>query len=847
MKKQENRYKPFLYIVLLILAVYFLYTLLVPGGSAGTTFSESQVILMVQEGKISKIRGSNATGKFLFVDSEIPENSFPSKADGNFEYTSVTWDRIIIAAEAYNNSIVKPEAANLGTKLDSQAFETLVADAPETIAGIYIYNSLVAIRYTASAIVIEDFPEQADAYYEVEAGGLTLAQVKNLLGEEEISFTQPVFIDFRSIPVRESFFSALLPYLSLIFLAVFAFLILRAFSKSGGGAMSFGRSRARASENVKVRFEDVAGADEEKEELREIVDFLKNPKKFTDLGARIPKGVLLVGEPGTGKTLLAKAVAGESDVPFLSISGSDFVEMFVGVGASRVRDLFEEAKKKKPCIVFIDEIDAVGRQRGTGMGGGNDEREQTLNQLLVEMDGFEKNEGIIIIAATNRSDVLDPALTRPGRFDRRIFVHVPDVKGREEIIKIHAKNKPIDKDVDFKTLARITSTFTGADLENMLNEAAILAARAKRPKIIMEDLTEGINKVIIGPQKKSRLVTARDKKITAYHESGHAILARLLEHCDPVQEVSIIPRGYAAGYTMSRPDEDDNHLFYNKLVDDIAMTMGGRIAEEMVFGDVSTGASVDIQQATQKARKMITEWGMSKKLGFMAFESGGEFFLGRDYQSRAAYSERFAGEIDGEIQGILNENYNRAKELLSKNRHLMDTMTNLLLEKETIYKDEVDMVMNGKTVAEIVAEIDRREGERKKRAEFDRLEMEVSAKITEYENKIKTAVMLVKTGVISPAELEKLQAVLDKYKAELQEVIARNEAKLLQENHAELQEEKEQEVNEKKPLSDANTAAKALAKTTKDTKKPTAKAVLTEKKPAKKTGADKKKGENDEN
>ncbi|MBO5927723.1 MAG: ATP-dependent zinc metalloprotease FtsH, partial [Clostridia bacterium] len=443
-------------------------------------------------------------------------------------------------------------------------------------------------------------------------------------------------------PNSGSIWSSLLPILGMIAVAVVFFLLISQTNGGTKGAMNFAKTNARVNHNLKVRFTDVAGAEEEKAELAEVVDFLKNPKKFSELGARIPKGVLLVGPPGTGKTLFAKAVAGEAGVPFFSISGSDFVEMFVGVGASRVRDLFDLAKKSMPCIVFIDEIDAVGRQRGTGMGGGHDEREQTLNQLLVQMDGFETNEGIIVMAATNRADILDPALLRPGRFDRQIYVNTPDVKGREAILKVHARNKPLAKDVNFKTVARMTSGFSGADLENLLNEAAILAARANRRYITNKDLYEGINKVLLGPQKKSRLVTETDKRITAYHESGHAVLARLLPNCDPVHEVSIIPRGQAAGYTMTRPENDDNHLTKAKLLDDIVMTLGGRVAEELIIKDISAGASGDIQMVSKRERLMVTEWCMSDKVGPISYGSDKEIFIGRDMASHVTYSEQTA-------------------------------------------------------------------------------------------------------------------------------------------------------------------------------------------------------------
>ena len=547
------------------------------------------------------------------------------------------------------------------------------------------------------------------------------------------------------------------PILYIAFGLFLVWMIFRLLGSSGKGAMAFGKSRAKAYTTSKVKFDDIAGTDEEKEELKEIVEFLKAPKKFTDLGARIPKGVLLVGNPGTGKTLLARAVAGEANVPFISISGSDFVEMFVGVGASRVRDLFEQAKKNKPCIVFIDEIDAVGRQRGAGLGGGNDEREQTLNQLLVEMDGFESNEGIIVLAATNRADVLDPALLRPGRFDRQIYVNIPDVKGREGILRIHARNKPIDENVDFKTLARITVGFTGADIENMLNEAAILAARAGRPKIIMSDITEGINKVTMGPQKKSRLVTERDRKITAYHESGHALLARILENTDEVQEVSIIPRGMAGGYTMQRPQNDNAYRTYNYLMDEIAVCMGGRIAEEIVFKDISTGASNDISQATKIAHNMVYNWGMSKNLGFLSLDSSEQVFIGRDYQTKNDFSEKLAAEADDEVRAILDSNYKRAKKILSENTKLLDEMVELLLDKETINKEEVDMLLEGKSAKEISAFMDERDRIQREKEERIRRERAEQQRREALERKIVEGEKLLQSGVITQAEFDSIK------------------------------------------------------------------------------------------
>ena len=488
----------------------------------------------------------------------------------------------------------------------------------------------------------------------------------------------------------------------LVVVGIAMYLIMRSMSGGSGKIMNFGKSKAPVANNVKVRFSDVAGAEEEKEELKEVVEFLKTPKKFSNLGAKIPKGVLLVGPPGTGKTLFAKAVAGEAGVPFFSVSGSDFVEMYVGVGASRVRDLFDTAKRNQPCIIFIDEIDAVGRQRGAGLGGGHDEREQTLNQILVQMDGFETNEGVIVMAATNRADILDNALLRPGRFDRQIYVNLPDVKGREAILKVHARNKPLAPDVNFKIIARMTSGFSGADIANLLNEAAILAARAGKSTIGNLELYEGINKVIMGPQKKSRVVTEADKKSTAYHEAGHAILAKLCVHNDNVHEVSIIPRGMAAGYTLSRPDTDDRSDTINKLNDEICMALGGRVAEELVIHDFSAGASGDIRQITNMARKMVTEWGMSEKVGPICYGSDGPVFLGRDFEERNSYSEATAATIDSEVRAIIERQYARAKKLLAENRSILDNMARVLVERETIYTAEVDMLMQGASYTEVL-------------------------------------------------------------------------------------------------------------------------------------------------
>ena len=599
--------------------------------------------------------------------------------------------------------IQRIEAGNISALyIESYRAYALKGDATQKEIEAFYNNPTKKATYVAAIDYRTDFrqyleelrAEQEEA--EAEGGGT-------------VTVPQYVFNDPNS---GVNLSSLIFPILALVLCAIVVFIIFRQNASSNRQALNFGKTKARLNMNVSVRFTDVAGAEEEKEELKEIVEFLKDPKKFLALGARIPKGVLLVGPPGTGKTLFAKAVAGESNVPFFSISGSDFVEMFVGTGAARVRDLFDQAKKNMPCIIFIDEIDAVGRQRGSGLGGGHDEREQTLNQLLVQMDGFEKNEGIIIMAATNRADILDPALLRPGRFDRQIYVNVPDVKGREEILKVHSRNKPLADDVSFKILARMTSGFSGADLENLLNEAAILAARANRKVIIMEDILEGINKVIAGPQKKSRVVTDSDKRITAYHESGHAIIGKLLENCDDVQEVSIIPRGMAAGYTLTRPENDDSHVTRNKLIDMITMMLGGRAAEEIVIKDISTGASNDIERASNIAKKMVTQWGMSKAIGNMYLGGDKEVFLGRDYGTTHSYSEDLGGVIDSEIKKILDDCYKRALEILQNNRKVMDNMVKVLFEKDTIYTEEVNMLFDGKSAEDVIAYIDEKQAKK---------------------------------------------------------------------------------------------------------------------------------------
>ncbi len=516
---------------------------------------------------------------------------------------------------------------------------------------------------------------------------------RDLVPELRKHNVQITFENQSSTPIA----AIVLNFVPFILMGLLLLLILRQAQSGGSQALSFGRSRAKLlSENrPKVTFNDVAGIEEAKQELGEVVEFLKFPKKFQALGARIPKGVLLLGPPGSGKTLLARAIAGEAGVPFFSISGSDFVEMFVGVGASRVRDLFEQAKKSAPCIVFIDEIDAVGRQRGAGLGGGHDEREQTLNQLLVEMDGFDQNTGVILIAATNRPDVLDPALLRPGRFDRQIIVDRADVRGRQAILAVHAKNKPLSKEISLETLAKRTPGFSGADLENLLNEAALLAARQNKSIIEMSDCEEAIDRVVAGPERKSLVMTQKEKENTAYHESGHAIVGGLLPHADPVHKVTIIPRGMALGITWSLPDEDRHSRTKNELLADITRALAGRIAEEIKFGDVTTGASNDFERATELARRMVTQYGMSDTLGPIQYGRGShQVFLGRDIGEDRNYSEEIASKIDAEVRRIIDESYSRAKTLLTDNWKMVERMVASLLENETVEADEVLAIVN---------------------------------------------------------------------------------------------------------------------------------------------------------
>ncbi|HOV69521.1 MAG TPA: ATP-dependent zinc metalloprotease FtsH [Clostridia bacterium] len=594
---------------------------------------------------------------------------------------------IVIALVFLVGSLVRSSTNESKKEINYTEFKDKLSAG--VVKKIYVDERVLYGIYTTDSVVTQDneFPKKYDFRTIIFNYDILMADIESII--EESGVPEP---EIKAAPTPNSLWPYLLPVLGTVIMVAFLYFFLLNQSQSGGKALMFGKTNARLSVNDKHRktFEDVAGADEEKEELIQIVDFLKNPKKYLDLGARIPKGVLLVGPPGTGKTLLAKAVAGEAGVPFFTVSGSDFVEMFVGVGASRVRDLFQQAKKNSPCIVFIDEIDAVGRQRGAGLGGGHDEREQTLNQLLVEMDGFSVNEGIIVMAATNRVDVLDPALLRPGRFDRQVVVHIPDIKGREDIFAVHAKNKPVDESVDPKTVARLTTGFTGADMENMLNEAALLAAKNNKKKISMSDISEAIKKVLIGPEKKSRVVTQKDKRITAYHEAGHALVARTLPNFDPVQEISIVPRGLAAGYTLTLPEEELDHMTRNKMLDMIAMMLAGRAAEEMFIGDISTGAHDDLKKATSISRKMVTEFGMSDEIGLVYLGADHEVFVGRDFAVQKSYSESLASKIDDNIKKILDNAYARAREILNGNRELIHEIVGKLIENEKLSKEEFE-------------------------------------------------------------------------------------------------------------------------------------------------------------
>ncbi len=586
-------------------------------------------------------------------------------------------------------------SGTVGKEVDYTQFVKMVEKGE--IERVQVTENNVKALVKGTSITQQNFPAQYDISTYLPSISLFMQDVQTLL-----KTTNPqdagISIQFEPMPER-SWLISVLPYLLTSLLMIgFLWYMMNQQGQGGNKVMNFGRSRAKinVSDKNKKTFEDVAGAKEEKEELQEVVEFLKNPQKFAELGARIPKGVLLVGPPGTGKTLLAKAVAGEAGVPFYSISGSDFVEMFVGVGASRVRDLFDTAKKNSPCMVFIDEIDAVGRHRGAGMGGGHDEREQTLNQLLVEMDGFAPNEGIIIIAATNRPDILDPALLRPGRFDRQITVNYPDVKGREEILQVHSKGKPLADDVDLTVVAKRTPYFTGADLENVMNEAAILTARRGKNRIGMQEILEAINRVTVGPEKKSSVITEKDKKLVSYHEGGHALVAHYLPNCDPVHEVSIFPRGRAGGYTMTLPREETHYVTRSHLLDEIAMALGGRAAEEVMLGEISTGAYSDLKHATNSARRMAMEYGMSAKLGSVFYGGDQEVFLGRDFGHQRSYSEQIASDIDDEVRRILDEGMRVALKLIRDHRDQMERLSEELIEKEKLSSDEFEAIMKGK-------------------------------------------------------------------------------------------------------------------------------------------------------
>ena len=571
-------------------------------------------------------------------------------------------------------------SADTGKKKDYSEFLQLVKEGQITKISI-TQNDLVAMK-KGSAVSEKDFPKKYDYSTYIPSSTQFAEDMKDIFGDDKTYGG----IDIQYNPVPET--SIWLEFLPLILLmvgfGVFWFFTMN--QSQGGRAMNFSKSRAKMTIGDKTgkTFDDVAGADEEKEELQAIVEFLRNPHKFTEMGARVPKGVLLVGPPGGGKTLLAKAVAGEAGVPFFSISGSDFVEMFVGVGAARVRDLFDNAKKNAPSIIFIDEIDAVGRRRGAGLGGGHDEREQTLNQLLVEMDGFQVNDNIIVMAATNRKDILDPALLRAGRFDRQVYINYPDVKGREGILRVHSKGKPLGPDVDFGVIARTTVGFIGSDLENVMNEAAILAVRRGKNQINMTEIEEAILKTVAGPEKKSRVVTDKDKRCTAVHEVGHALVAASLPGCDPVHEVSIIPRGMAAGYTMTLPENDDRHEFRTEMLDNVAMSLGGRAAEAVILGDISTGASQDIKQATSTVKSMVTKWGMSDLIGPVYLGGEEEVFIGRDYGRAKDISDDFANEVDSEVKRIIKESYDKAEGIIRFNKDKLCEISDILIAEEKI-------------------------------------------------------------------------------------------------------------------------------------------------------------------
>ena len=716
MEKQKKKpWKSFLiYILVLLVAVGLIYWVASKNNN-GKQISYTQFQTMVEAGQVEEIDVYGYTVR-IRTTGGVEDKNFPRQIDAYCSFMSVNELQEFIAQ--YNGK--------------------LEAELKDSTSGLYDENNFVKDEH--GAFVLDKFGDK------ILKDGLLL--------EANFSFES------------ESWLSSVMPYISVIMIVIIGIFLFKTMSGNNKG-FGFGKSKAKLVVSSNVKFSDVAGAEEEKQELKEIVEFLKNPSRFTELGARIPKGVLLVGPPGTGKTLIAKAVAGESKVPFFSISGSDFVELYVGVGASRVRDLFDNAKANAPCIVFIDEIDAVGRQRGAGLGGGNDEREQTLNQMLVEMDGFETNSGIIVLAATNRADVLDPALTRPGRFDRQVYVHLPDVKGREEILKVHAKNKPLSEDVDFKRMARLTSGLAGADIENMLNEAALLAARDGRFKITMVDIQEGLNKVLMGPKKVSRVITEQDKRITAIHEAGHAIIAQTLPNCDDVQEISIIPRGMAGGYTLTFDEQDRTHMTKQKLLDTITMMLGGRSAEETMLDDITTGASNDIERATNTARKMVAEWGMSDKLGLISFGEGGEIFVGKNYQRQIDYSQELAYEIDKEVKEIIDNAHERALKILADKKDVLEKVEKILLEKETIYKEEFEMLFNGASVEEVVAAIDKKEQEKKEYQEKAKREAIEEHKTRDLTSRIKTAEALCKAGVITKQDFENIKADVEKELASL--------------------------------------------------------------------------------